>query len=150
LFCQNFENFIYFITLCRIFVIIIKLRIPKFFGLEQTLKFKNLRPKQSRHTKLSHKHNKNVFIIFDSHYLLKFSELKKPSAEFKIYDLITYSTVCCRIWSGSTVSVLPPSLWYWAISLSMWVEQCIFKNLMIFLTFWSNSGYWKSQKAHDL
>jgi hypothetical protein len=50
----------------------------------QTLKFKNLRLKQSRHTTLNHKHYKNMFIIFHNHYLSKISELKKPSVEVKI------------------------------------------------------------------
>jgi hypothetical protein len=66
LFCQIFEKII--ITCAEIFIIIIKLRICL-----DTLK-------------LSHKHNKNVFIIIYKHYLQKNSELKNQVSKvrFKI------------------------------------------------------------------
>jgi hypothetical protein len=52
----------------------------------KTFKFKNLKMKQSRQSKLSHKLFNNVFIIFYNHYLPKFSELKNqvPKLNFKI------------------------------------------------------------------
>jgi len=48
-----------------------------------------------------------MFIIFYKHCLSKISELKKPTAKVKIWDLINYSTICCWIRTGTTV------VWNW-------------------------------------
>ncbi len=88
LICPNFWNFIIIICV-EIFIIIMKLKICKFsrVGFElQVLKFKILKRRQFRHTRLSHKHNKNVFIIFYNYYLTKVSKLKNQLSKlsFKI------------------------------------------------------------------
>ncbi len=43
----------------------------------------NLKLRQSGHAKQSHKHNKNVFIIFYNHYLLNISELKNQLSKLR-------------------------------------------------------------------
>ncbi len=99
---QIFEKL--FITCVEI---IIKLKICKCstVGFElQTLKFKNLRLRQSRHSRLSHVKTSNELIInLYSLLIKKFQNSKKSKVEVKIWNLINYSTVCCQIQSGSMV-----------------------------------------------
>ncbi len=75
--------------MCRIFI---KLRIYKISIVKfepQTLKFKNLKVKQFKHTSVSHKLKMNVIAIFYNHYLLKMSKLKNqvPKLRFKFNSL---------------------------------------------------------------
>jgi hypothetical protein len=85
------HNFFFFrifkiiFTICAEFFIklrIYKISIVKFE--QQTLKIKNLKVKQFKHTSLSHKLKIIVIAIFYNHYPLKMSKLKKPSAKVEI------------------------------------------------------------------
>ncbi len=67
--CQIYEKI--FIICVKSFI---KLRICKISTVRfesQTLKFKNLRPRQFKHIRLSHKLKNNVFIKFSNHYAKK-------------------------------------------------------------------------------
>ncbi len=92
---ERFEHKLNFFFVLSIFLnnisscaeFFIKLRIYKISILKfepQTLKFKNLKVKQFKHTSLSHKLKMNVIAIFYNYYLFKMSKLKKPSAEVEI------------------------------------------------------------------
>jgi len=60
----------------------------------------------------------HVFIIFHKNCMPKISELKKPSAKVKIYNLINYSTVCCHIRSEILCKTLIK-----AVVAGVWVEM---------------------------
>jgi hypothetical protein len=47
-----------------------------------------------------------MFNIFYKYYLLKISELKNQLLKLKIWDLITYSVVCCPIHLGDSVLIV--------------------------------------------
>jgi hypothetical protein len=84
LFFQIFEIIfiicVEFLTKLRIY----KISIVKFEW--QTLKIKNLKVKQFKHTSLSHKLKMNVIVIFYNHYLFKMSKCKNQvlKLRFKI------------------------------------------------------------------
>jgi hypothetical protein len=91
LFCWNFEKL--FITCAKIIIIIIKLNSKIYNYWIWTLDLSIL---EFIHMRLSHKNNKIVFIILYKPYVSKTSELKNQLPKFKIWNLINYSTVCCR------------------------------------------------------
>jgi hypothetical protein len=62
---------------------------------------------------------KNLLLsILYKHYLPKFSKLKKPTAEVKIWNSINYSTICCQMHSGT---------------MAIWFCKALAKNFLMYL-----------------
>ncbi len=104
LFCWNFEKI--FSICAEILIITIKSNFEALQLLGVNLGY--TASKSERWVSLDtiglyQKDNKAIFIILYKYYLSKISEIKKPTAKMKIWNLINYLAVCCWICLGTMV-----------------------------------------------